>query len=169
MTAHWPQAIAEFIGAFGHMLFAPLSGVCVIRLFTRRCAYLSNAERRRLIYLFTQPQSAQRASGGSPSPSPHLLYLTWEARHMWPAHAVKGSSGEGHSTSLRPLDLWPASSSPRVTTQLIVLPPCTLPQFHSHLHWQLRMGNCVVVASLTVAIATSARDAHMQIVSYFRY
>lgn len=117
MTAHWPQAIAEFIGAFGHMLFAPLSGVCVIRLFTRLCAYLSNAERRRLIYLFTQPQSAQRASGGSPSPSPspsrpHLLYLTWEARHMWPAHAVKGSSGEGHSTSLRPLDLWPASSSP---------------------------------------------------------
>lgn len=121
MTAHWPQAIAEFIGAFGHMLFAPLSGVCVIHLFTRRCAYLSNAERRRLIYLFTQPQSAQRASGGSPSPSPsrpHLLYLTWEARHMWPAHAVKGSSGEGHSTSLRPLDLWPASSSPRVTTPL---------------------------------------------------
>lgn len=48
------KAIAEFI--MEHMLFVLLSAVCVIRLFTRRCAYLSNAERRHLVYLFAQPQ-----------------------------------------------------------------------------------------------------------------
>lgn len=36
-------------------------------------------------------------------------------------------------------------------------PPCTLPQFHSHLHWQLRMGNCVVSSCSTDCCSCNIR------------
>lgn len=49
------------------------------------------------IYL---PQSAQRASGGSPLPGPRpsstpAANLTWEAHHMWPAHAAVSRQQRG--------------------------------------------------------------------------
>lgn len=136
-----------------HMLFALLSAVCVIRLFTRRCAYLSNAERRQHIYLFTPLRllflllllllltCLSRAK--------LTLNLTWEARHMCPAHAA-GKAGEigevcceRHNTSLWLLDdLW---QSVRHWQRHLHWPiHCHLEvahsSFHSHWQWQFQTG-----------------------------
>lgn len=83
---------------------------------------------------------------------------------MCPAHAAgkAGEIGEGHNTSLWLLDLWQS-----------------VRHWQRHLHCHLvplslalaiPNGNCVVVTPVAVAVAAfPARDAHMQIETYFRY